>query len=312
MNVVLIDAKYLLYVQHWAHAQLTTQGRFPTGGIYGFLKEMLRMHEAWPAHQVFCWDGQGPSWKKEGGTGYKANRQITPDVAKVQAQAQVLQKLLLAMGFHSPCIPGVEGDDLIGLLAYLPWDDKPFEIRIYSGDKDMYQLVSRNVKVWKKFYKRGGAQPKLEVIDAVRVKQEMGVAPDRVSDLRAMIGDPSDNLKGLPGIGPKKALALLMDGIKPWVRWQDLNSHKQIQLAEFKEDWPRLNQEHRIIQIPTSLKASNWPEEKQMEIAKVMNEILASPERKKVESSSETWLSFLGRYELKELWEERNRIWEIK
>lgn len=311
MKIVLIDAKYLLYVQHWSHKDLFCDG-FPTGAMYGFFQEMLRLNELWPgAHQIFCWDGQGPSWKKEAGAGYKENRTVNPDVTLVMKQEKVMQKLLLDLGFMSICVPGVEADDLIGILSNGKlWPDHLEEIRIYSGDEDMYQLVGGKTYVWKKFRKRK-TQVELEVVDSHRVEQEYGVPPKHVCQIRAMAGDSSDNLKGLPGIGPVKALNLFACGVKPDTGWHNLAPAVRQSVSQFSEHWDRINKEFRIITIPREVDGSNFDEATRYKLSMVVKYAVEFPHRRFSSGAQQAWMKFIGTYNMKDLFEVRHLLWNI-
>lgn len=308
MNIVLIDAKYLLYVQHFAHKDLTNMEGSPTGGIYGFLKEMFRMNEAWPAHPIFVWDGPGPSWKKGAHTGYKANRESTPDVKKVQLQANILRDLLHDVGFNSICIPSVEADDLIGILAKANWP-KDTQIRIYSGDKDMYQLVSDNCLVWKKRYRKGQKSDELFTINAAMVQKEMGVLPKDLCEIRALSGDPSDNLKGLPGIGPNKARGLYELGFRPsrpWCEQPTSSAQRKLQW-----EWERINLEYALMLIPTTSHSKRFTGELAIEISRIVADCIENPGRRNRPKDSLTWNLYLAGNQMEDVWRDRQKLWEI-
>jgi len=317
-KVILFDSKYLLYRQHFAHKALQA-GTFPTGGMFGFWNEVLRMQENWPGwSMVFCWDGQGPGWRDEKKklTGYKENREQTEDTRKVHQQEQVLKKLLHEMGFWTPQVAGIEGDDLIAVLSgSWPGVDSRRDLLIYSGDQDMYQLVSEGIRVLspRKIKQKGNEPPADLVLDERMVVSVMGVMPDQVSELRAMAGDPADNLKGLPGIGPKRAFDLYAMGVRPSLEWHQMNWSAQQQIADLKAEWPRVRQEYRLVKLPRVPDWEGFTVEQQGKLEELVNSISAAPERRKRDKDERqrAWLTFLGRYEMKELFEVRNRVWLV-
>ena len=314
-KVILFDAKYLLYRQHFAHKALSA-GTFPTGGMFGFWKEVYRMQELWPGwSMVFCWDGQGPTWRdgKKKLTGYKENREITPDTILVQKQEPVLRSILSQMGFWVPKIDGVEGDDVISVLSG-SWKGEK-EILIYSGDQDMYQLVGPGVQVFSpRKIKQGKNEPPADLIlNEKIVEKVMGVVPSQVSELRAMAGDPADNLKGLPGIGPKKAFDLYSMGARPSKAFTALPYPVQMVLGMMRKDWERVRQEYEMVQLPRTPKYLGYTPDQQEQLEQTVLDISTAPERQRrnKDERERAWLVYLGRYEMKELFEERNRVWRV-
>jgi 5'-3' exonuclease len=313
-KVILFDAKYLLYRQHFAHKGLQA-GMVPTGGMWGFWKEVLRMGEAWPGwSMVFCWDGMGPSWKTQtkDKTGYKGNRVETEDTRKVAQQEAILVRLLYEMGFHTPRLKHIEADDLIGVLT---GDWKDAEVMIYSADRDMYQLVGPGVKILspRKVKVSPNQPPEDLILDSAGVTSHFGVAPKYVTEIRAMCGDPADNLKGLPGIGPKKALLLFQTGVRPSRDWLQQPFGFRHEFPELKEHWDRLQEEYRMVVIPRSPNGKNFFEAQRDELENIKFIVCTYPERRKrdVEKSNGAWLRFLGQYEMNDLFAHRNKVWSI-
>jgi 5'-3' exonuclease len=324
-KVILIDCKHLLYRSHFAHAGLSAKAggperdkMFPTGGMFGFWREVLKLKDCWEgASMVFCWDGVGPSWRAweergEKPSGYKANRVVTPDIIKVHQQEAVLKKLLDRLGFWTPQVNGIEADDLIGVLSGSWVGEK--QIRIYSGDRDMYQLVGEDVCVWNpKFSRDINGDVTIDLIVAEGVRKRFGVLPEYVTEIRAMAGDSADNLKGLPGIGPKKALALFAMGIRPSKPWVQQSPLAQQALIKFREEWPRIQKEHWLAKIPREPGDRCFKKEQSDELKQLVTEISASPGRRTRNNKEKQahWMDFLGRYQMNELFTDRNKIWGI-
>lgn len=314
-KVILFDAKYLLYRQHFAHAGLQA-GMVPTGGMFGFWKEVIRMQETWPGwSMVFCWDGQGPSWrsKTKDKTGYKANRVTTPDTAKVHQQEAILIPLLNDMGFHTPRVNGIEADDLIGVLT--GGRARSDELMVYSGDRDMFQLVDYGVKILspRKVKTKNDEPPEDLILDSNGVKGHFGVAPEDVTEIRALCGDPADNLKGLPGIGPKKAYYLFSMGVRPSRKWDRQPFDFRQGFPEMQQHWLRLQMEFKMVNIPREPDSPLFTEPQREELRDLIGTVCRAPERKirDFERSTGAWMYFLGKYEMKELFVVRNKVWSI-
>lgn len=298
-KIVIVDSKNVLYRMHFSHRTLATKDGISTGAMFGFWNEILRIQKKWPgACIVFCWDGMGRGWRHEVHAGYKGNRIASPDTQLVQEQEAPMRKILEAMGFWSLWVKGVEADDLIGILTGV-WDGE-HEVRVYSGDKDMFQLVGNTVTVWQKWM-----LPPLNQLDVFKI---MGVLPRDVTEVRAMVGDPADNLKGLFKVGPKKAVQLWKAGVRASRTWEKQSPAAKVAAAKWQGDWSRLNMEYSLVKIPRLVDQLREGKE---DVAKMVQKIAKHPERLDMELASEEWVRFLGRYEFKDLWKDRNAVWLI-
>jgi 5'-3' exonuclease len=304
-KVILLDSKNVLYRMHFSHMALQTRDGFPTGAMFGFWKEILRLAKTWPgASMVFCWDGRGKTWRhKLGNTGYKANRKQTVETENVHKQEEVLKPLLEAMGFWTPEVEGVEGDDLLGVISG-GWKGEK-EIRVYSGDKDMFQLVGKGVTVWQSW--------KEKPMGVQEVKSRMGMEPRNLTEIRAMAGDSADNLRGLWKVGIKNAVKLYHLGVRPSQTWKEMVPEAQEATTKWKKDWPRVQREYQLALIPRSPEAPCWTEEQKEKLEKLVQDISTSPERRERSRQERrgAWLEFLGRYELADLWARKERVWKI-
>ncbi len=297
--VVLVDARNVCYRVCWSYSAHHTSTGESTAIVHGFWMETFALHRKVPeAKIIFCWDGKAEqSWRKRLYPAYKGKRNVDPlqqeMTAQVNTAEEVIRPLLQQLGFWTPRIAGVEGDDLIGILAEALRHQED-EIRICSTDKDTYQLVKPNVFVWKND----------TLLNARDVENLMGAPPEHVTEIRAMSGDASDNLKGLPGIGPKRALELWASGIRPMSPPPD---------GELAEHWPRLRLEFEMATIITTPDSPRWTLEQRAKLNELVKLLRASTIRRErnEEEIQDAWNRFLGRYELMELFSERHLLWDI-
>jgi 5'-3' exonuclease-like protein len=305
--IVMVDSKNLAYRMNWAFQSLKTRNGFPTSVLFGFWKEIFRIHKLIPeASFVFCWDGQGKSWRHRMYNGYKQGRYDSPMAGEarvhVMESEEILRPLFQHLGFWTPRIDGVEADDLIGILAKAL--GKKNQVRIYSSDKDMFQLVDRNITAW-----TGWDQKPLTEIGVEKV---WGVPPKHVTEIRAMAGDSSDNLKGLPGIGPKKALKLWAAGIRPSslelpVEWGNAP-------LLFKDHWPRVHKEFQMATIITDPQSTRWSEDQRSKLTLLVDLICQCQGRRRPREEKQiekSWYDFLAQFELNEIFVERHLLWKI-
>jgi len=198
--LVLVDGSSYLYRAFHALPPLTTSKGLPTGavkGVLNMLKSLRRQYPDSPFAVVF--DAKGGTFRDDMYADYKANRPSMPDDMRVQIEP--LHQSVIALGFPLLCVDGVEADDVIGTLARSSAAaDRP--VVISTGDKDMAQLVDGHITLVNTM--TGSA------MDVEGVKEKFGVAPEQIIDYLALMGDSSDNIPGVPGIGPKTASGLLV------------------------------------------------------------------------------------------------------
>ena len=216
---------------------------------------MLRMAKKLPeSPQIFCWDGKSPTWRHKLRKDYKGQRPYNPEFERMAAQIDVLLPLLEKLAFNVVKVDGVEADDVIGILAS-KFSATGRKVRICSNDKDMYQLVNDKVTIWARQRQKGGGWEET-LVDLKFVKNWLGASPEAIIDIRAMAGDGADNLKGLPGIGPVKAVKLYQEGVRP------SNSKTQKLLPiDLQAHWPRVLEEYKMARIITSTDADVWTED---------------------------------------------------
>lgn len=209
-KLVLIDGNSLLNRAFYATPLFTTSNGMPTNAIFGFIKLVFKIQsDVKPDYFVVAFDMKAPTFRHLEYSGYKATRKPMPDELAVQVEPlkNLLQKMKIAICQKE----GIEADDILGTLS------KKFDVHsyIYTGDRDSYQLVDKKTDVY--FTKRGVAD--LLKLNIDNFTAETGLLnPSQVVDLKALMGDSSDNIPGVPGVGEKTARGLLekystLDGV---------------------------------------------------------------------------------------------------
>ena len=193
--LVLVDGTAYLYRAFHALPALTTSAGEPTGGIHGVLNMLSNIVERYePERMAFVFDAPGKTFRDDLYARYKATRPPMPD--DLRAQIEPLLEAVDAMGIPVLRIPGVEADDVIGTLA-THCSETGQRAVISTSDKDMTQLVDEYVEIVNTMTD--------QKLDTNGVKQKFGVPPDRIVDFLTLVGDTSDNIPGVPGVGPKTA-----------------------------------------------------------------------------------------------------------
>lgn len=199
-KIVLLDSYSLLYRAYYAiQTPMSDKNGRPLNAVFGFTNMLLRIiDEIKPTHMVATFDSKGPTFRHEKCDYYKATRKPMPDDLRPQIDA--VRQLLSAMDIKIVEKVGYEGDDLLGTLSKKLEGDKI----IVTGDRDSLQLVSETTKVW---LTKRGITDVLEY-DLDRLAQE-GLKPYQIIELKALMGDSSDNIKGIAGVGEKTAKSLI-------------------------------------------------------------------------------------------------------
>ncbi|RMM40016.1 DNA polymerase I [Pseudomonas syringae pv. aptata] len=198
--LVLVDGSSYLYRAFHALPPLATSKGLPTGavkGVLNMLKSLRRQYPESPLAVVF--DAKGGTFRDALYNDYKANRPSMPDDLRVQVD--LLHACVKGMGYPFLCVEGVEADDVIGTLARSSAAaDRP--VVISTGDKDMAQLVDGHITLVNTMTG--------SVLDVAGVKEKFGVGPEHIIDYLALMGDKVDNIPGVPGVGEKTAVGLLV------------------------------------------------------------------------------------------------------
>lgn len=202
-RVLLIDAYSLFFRAFYALPGLSTSRGEPTGAVYGVASMLLRFFkDERPDFAAAAFDRPGPTFRHELFPAYKGHRPEMPDDLRLQMPA--LRELIEAFDLPIYEADGYEADDVIGTLARQA-EAEGASVAILTGDKDALQLVTEGTQVF--ITRRGTAD--LVRYDADEVKKSLGVLPEQVVDWKALVGDKSDNIPGVQGVGPKTAVKLL-------------------------------------------------------------------------------------------------------
>jgi DNA polymerase-1 len=194
-RLLLVDGSSYLYRAYHALPPLTSAEGDPTGAIYGVISMLRRLVADYePIYMGVVFDAPGKTFRDELFAEYKANRPSMPE--DLAAQIKPLKKAVIAMGLPLVEVGGVEADDVIGTLA-VRGRTAGMELVISTGDKDMAQLVNGDVTLLNTMSNT--------VLDHDAVVEKFGVPPERIIDYLALVGDTSDNIPGVPKVGPKTA-----------------------------------------------------------------------------------------------------------
>jgi len=212
-HLVIVDGHAIAHRAYHSIPPLSLDGQ-PVNAIYGFYSMLLSsIDQLNPDHLIVCLDSPGPNFRNEEFVGYRAKRK--PADRELISQLPLLPKTLESAGIPAISMGGFEADDLIATLAQRSQklrrrSDKKYifsQITIITGDKDLMQLVNQKVSLFVPI--RGLSETK--TYDPIEVKEKLGVTPSQVVDLKALMGDMSDNYPGVAGIGPKTATDLLSE-----------------------------------------------------------------------------------------------------
>ncbi|MEA1960453.1 MAG: DNA polymerase I [Bacillota bacterium] len=202
-KVMLIDGNSLLYRAFYALPLLNNQAGEYTNGVYGFLTMFNRItNEIAPTHLLVAFDKDRKTFRSEIYSEYKATRSATPD--ELKGQFQMLRDVLKAMNVCYIEKQGYEGDDIIGTFSKQA-EEEGYECIIVTGDKDSLQLVSDQTRVY--LTRKGITE--IDVYDPTLIKEKYGVEPWQMIEIKALMGDASDNIPGVPRFGEKSAVKLI-------------------------------------------------------------------------------------------------------
>ncbi len=223
-KIMILDGNSIINRAYWGIPMLNAPDGTPTNGVYGFtaiLQKLLDQEE--PEAVAVAFDVNAPTFRHQMSSAYKATRKPMEEDLKVQIP--LLKELLDAMGIRHYELAGWEADDLLGTMAARS-EQEGLDCRIVTGDKDAFQLITDQTHVIHIKTKRGTTET-LEY-DPDRFRQEYGLEPGKMVDLKALMGDNSDNIPGVRGVGEKTALDLLhhfgsLDGVyenleEPFIR----------------------------------------------------------------------------------------------
>lgn len=203
--LLLIDANSIVHRSFHALPPLTGPGGQPTGSLYGLSSILLKLwREERPDYIAALFDRPEPTFRKEKYAEYKAQRPPAP--SELISQIIEAHNLFAAFGIRTFEKPGFEADDLIATLAERLKREPDLQIVVLTGDRDTLQLVDGE-KIVVRTFKTGVSET--ITYDEKAVEEKYGLRPNQLIDYKALVGDPSDNIKGVPGIGPKRATDVL-------------------------------------------------------------------------------------------------------
>jgi DNA polymerase-1 len=261
--IYLIDGTAYIYRAYHAIRGLSNSRGLPTNAIFGFTRMLMKlMEDRSPQYVAMFFDAKGPTFRHEMYKDYKANRPPMPE--EMVVQLPYIKKITAAFNLPIIEMPGFEADDLIGTTARLA-EKEGYSIVIVTGDKDFMQLVTDKTAIWDPM--------KDTTIGLQSIKEKFGIEPHQMIDVQGLSGDTSDNIPGVPGIGPKTALSLIktycsMQGI--YEKLDTLTQKKQRENLENFKDQAFLSRELVTIntRVPVTLDPAKFK--------------VAAPERKKL------------------------------
>lgn len=206
-KILLVDGNNLVFRSYYATAYtgviMRNSKGFPTNALYGFINMMNKIiREEKPDYILVAFD-KGKTFRHDAYSEYKAGRSDTPD--ELKQQFPVAKEVLKAMGIKYHEMDNYEADDIIGTLSHLAHVDPNFDCEIISSDKDLLQLIEDDVKV------RVLKSNDHIIMDRDKFIETYGVEPIKMIDLKALMGDSSDNIPGVAGVGEKTAIKLIQE-----------------------------------------------------------------------------------------------------
>lgn len=201
-KLIVIDGNSLMYRAFFALPGMTNKNGVPTGAIFGFINMLLKLLDYEPSYMAVAFDMKTPTFRHLKYDEYKAGRAQTPP--ELSEQMKNIRKLLDAMHITVVECEGFEADDILGTLARQA-EKNGIDTLLVTGDKDALQLINEHTHV---IMTKKGISEVVEYDEAVLL-EKYGLSPARMVDLKGLMGDPSDNLPGVKGVGEKTALKLL-------------------------------------------------------------------------------------------------------
>ena len=206
MKLLAIDGNSIANRAFYGVRSLTNSAGQPTNAIYGFLNILLKLiGEISPDFVAVAFDVKAPTFRSKQYDKYKANRSQTP--SELLSQISKIKEILKLMGYLVIEKPGFEADDILGTLSNLTQTNKDLEYIIVTGDKDLFQLIKKNITV-KMMSTKSGA-PVTTDYNVDDIIKKYNIKPKQLIDVKALMGDRSDNIPGVAGIGEKTALSLV-------------------------------------------------------------------------------------------------------
>jgi len=205
-ELILIDGNYWLFSSYYATAAMgnlmVNKDGIPTNAVFGFANRLESVMKKNPNAILVAFDAKGKTFRSEMMEDYKGTRKETPE--ELKCQFSIVREFLEAYNIPHYELEGYECDDVIGTIASKA-SQNGYQVSIMTGDKDMMQLVSDHVYV----YKRNTRTKSDDIITPQTLKEKYNLKPDQIRDLLGLMGDSADNIPGIKGVGEKTALKLL-------------------------------------------------------------------------------------------------------
>ena len=281
--LILVDGSSYLYRAYHALPPLTTSKGFPTGAMYGVINMIGKLLEQYQPERIgVVFDARGKNFRHELYADYKANRPPMPE--DLAMQIEPLHEIVEALGLPLLVIPGIEADDVIGTLAHQATEAGQ-DTLISTGDKDMAQLVNEHITLINTM-----TDTMMRPEDVVK---KFGVRPDQIVDYLALMGDSSDNIPGIPKVGPKTAAKWLQkyDNIDHLIAHADEIKGKVGESLRENIEQLKLSRELARIRTDCDLPLSIYALKRQMPNLEKLKTLFATYEFK-------TWLGHLLKGEI--------------
>ncbi|MDE6624984.1 MAG: DNA polymerase I [Lachnospiraceae bacterium] len=206
-RILLVDGHSILNRAFYGLPDLTNSKGQHTNAVLGFVNMILKViDEEKPSHLAVAFDVHQPTFRHQMYEQYKGTRKGMPE--ELRSQVPLMKELLKAMGITVVECPGFEADDIIGTLSHMG-EEAGMEVAVLSGDRDLLQLATDRVMI--KLPKTKGGQTVVENYYAGNVMEKYGVTPKEFIDMKGLMGDASDNIPGVPGIGEKTAAKIIAE-----------------------------------------------------------------------------------------------------
>ena len=206
-NLLILDGFAIIFRVFYSRQPMVSSTGVTTTVVQGFLSILFKLiKETKPSHIILALDSKGPTFRHEQYPEYKAGREPAPP--ELTEQIPTLEKVIEAFNIPIHNVEKYEADDIIGTIALDAYSEG-FNTVVVSGDKDLFQLINDKTSIWYSSPNRFSSDRLVDENSYVDEKGFEGVKPQNVPDLKGLAGDSSDNIKGIPGIGQKVALALL-------------------------------------------------------------------------------------------------------
>ena len=277
-KLVLIDGNSIMnraFYGIMGSKMLTTKDGKYTNAVYGFLAIMFKiLDDIKPEYLAVAFDLKGPTARHELYKEYKANRHGMPD--ELAEQMPLIKEILKAMNIDIIEKQGYEGDDILGTLAKYG-EKQGLEVTILSGDRDTFQLASDNITI--RIPRTKAGKTETEDYNRAKILEEYGLEPAQLIEVKALQGDTSDNIPGVPGIGPKTAITLIKkfgtveelyksieEGTDELKGKQKENIVNNKEMAEISRQLGEINTNVPIEDTLEQIKVEEWDKNKVLEI----------------------------------------------